>query len=114
MDAPADDVHACRRRHLHQGRRRRRGPGGQDREAHSEDDPRNPATIADNVGDCAGMAADLFESYAVMLLASLILGKIAFGNQGLVFPLLVPMVGVIAARSSGSSSWCRVRATAAA
>jgi len=66
-----------------------------------EDDPRNAATIADNVGDnvgdCAGMAADLFESYAVMLVASLILGKIAFGNQGLVFPLLVPMVGVITA-----------------
>ena len=66
-----------------------------------EDDPRNAATIADNVGDnvgdCAGMAADLFESYAVMLVASLILGKVAFGNYGLVFPLLVPMVGVITA-----------------
>jgi K(+)-stimulated pyrophosphate-energized sodium pump len=66
-----------------------------------EDDPRNAATIADNVGDnvgdCAGMAADLFESYAVMLVASLILGKAAFGNQGLVFPLLVPMIGVITA-----------------
>jgi K(+)-stimulated pyrophosphate-energized sodium pump len=66
-----------------------------------EDDPRNPATIADNVGDnvgdCAGMAADLFESYSVMLVASLILGKSAFGNYGLVFPLIVPMIGVITA-----------------
>ena len=62
-----------------------------------EDDPRNAATIADNVGDCAGMAADLFESYAVMLVAALILGTAAFGNQGLVFPLLVPMVGVVTA-----------------
>jgi len=66
-----------------------------------EDDPRNAATIADNVGDnvgdCAGMAADLFESYAVMLVASLILGKAAFGTEGLVFPLIVPMIGVITA-----------------
>jgi len=66
-----------------------------------EDDPRNAATIADNVGDnvgdCAGMAADLFESYAVMLVASLILGVRAFGSQGLVFPLIVPMIGVITA-----------------
>jgi len=66
-----------------------------------EDDPRNAATIADNVGDnvgdCAGMAADLFESYAVMLVAALILGSAVFGNQGLVFPLLVPMIGVVTA-----------------
>jgi K(+)-stimulated pyrophosphate-energized sodium pump len=66
-----------------------------------EDDPRNAATIADNVGDnvgdCAGMAADLFESYSVTLVASLILGKVAFGTQGLVFPLIVPMIGVITA-----------------
>jgi K(+)-stimulated pyrophosphate-energized sodium pump len=66
-----------------------------------EDDPRNAATIADNVGDnvgdCAGMAADLFESYAVTLVASLILGKVAFGNYGLVFPLIVPMIGVVTA-----------------
>ncbi|MCL2585165.1 MAG: sodium-translocating pyrophosphatase [Streptosporangiales bacterium] len=66
-----------------------------------EDDPRNAATIADNVGDnvgdCAGMAADLFESYAVMLVASLILGKAAFGNYGLIFPLIVPMIGVVTA-----------------
>jgi len=66
-----------------------------------EDDARNAATIADNVGDnvgdCAGMAADLFESYAVTLVASLILGKVAFGNIGLVFPLIVPAIGVITA-----------------
>ncbi|PZH00689.1 sodium-translocating pyrophosphatase [Streptomyces sp. NTH33] len=66
-----------------------------------EDDPRNAATIADNVGDnvgdCAGMAADLFESYAVTLVAALILGKAAFGNDGLAFPLLVPAIGVITA-----------------
>ncbi len=66
-----------------------------------EDDPRNAATIADNVGDnvgdCAGMAADLFESYAVTLVASLILGRVAFGTEGLVYPLIVPMIGVITA-----------------
>ncbi|MGH3647440.1 MAG: sodium-translocating pyrophosphatase [Micromonosporaceae bacterium] len=66
-----------------------------------EDDPRNAATIADNVGDnvgdCAGMAADLFESYAVTLVASLILGKAAFGDAGLVFPLIVSTIGVITA-----------------
>ena len=66
-----------------------------------EDDPRNAATIADNVGDnvgdCAGMAADLFESYAVTLVAALILGAAAFGQQGLVFPLIVPAIGVLTA-----------------
>ena len=66
-----------------------------------EDDPRNAATIADNVGDnvgdCAGMAADLFESYAVTLVAALILGKAAFGEEGLVFPLIVPTIGVLTA-----------------
>src|SRR4051812_2631629 len=66
-----------------------------------EDDARNAATIADNVGDnvgdCAGMAADLFESYAVTLVAALILGQAAFGSEGLVFPLIVPAIGVITA-----------------
>ncbi len=66
-----------------------------------EDDPRNAATIADNVGDnvgdCAGMAADLFESYAVTLVASLILGSAAFGTKGLVFPLIIPAIGVLTA-----------------
>ncbi len=66
-----------------------------------EDDPRNAATIADNVGDnvgdCAGMAADLFESYAVTLVAALILGRAGFGDSGLIFPLIVPAIGVLTA-----------------
>jgi len=66
-----------------------------------EDDPRNAATIADNVGDnvgdCAGMAADLFESYAVTLVAALILGKAGFGNSGLIFPLIIPAIGIVTA-----------------
>src|SRR5688572_2218155 len=66
-----------------------------------EDDPRNAATIADNVGDnvgdCAGMAADLFESYAVTLVAALILGSQAFGDDGLVYPLMIPAIGALTA-----------------
>ena len=75
-----------------------------------EDDPRNPATIADNVGDnvgdCAGMASDLFESYEVTLVASIILGVPAFQRifpddpelwaVGAIFPLAARAVGVLA------------------
>jgi K(+)-stimulated pyrophosphate-energized sodium pump len=77
-----------------------------------EDDPRNAATIADNVGDnvgdCAGMAADLFESYAVTLVAALILGSQAFGDKGLVFPLLIPGIGALTAVAG--TYLCRPRA----
>jgi len=71
-----------------------------------EDDPRNPATIADNVGDnvgdCAGMASDLFESYEVTLVASIILGVAAFNSiglnpaLGLIFPVIARAIGVLA------------------
>ena len=75
-----------------------------------EDDPRNAATIADNVGDnvgdCAGMAADLFESYVITIVAAIILGYAAFTSLGgsftahsaraVVFPLIVPAIGIVA------------------
>jgi len=65
-----------------------------------EDDPRNAATIADNVGDnvgdCAGMAADIFESYEVTIVSAMILGWASYGHKGVIFPLLVRAIGVLA------------------
>ena len=64
-----------------------------------EDDPRNPAVIADqvgdNVGDIAGMGSDLFESYVSAIIAAMVIGVVAFGTQGLFLPMILASAGIL-------------------
>ena len=75
-----------------------------------EDDPRNPAVIADsvgdNVGDIAGMGADLFESYVSTIIAAMVIGAISFGQRGMMLPLILAAIGIFS--SLGGTFFIRV------
>ncbi|MDD7306070.1 MAG: sodium-translocating pyrophosphatase [Peptoniphilaceae bacterium] len=69
-----------------------------------EDDPRNPAVIADNVGDnvgdVAGMGADLFESYCGAIISAMVLGSVMYDKAGIMFPLMLSAIGILASIAS--------------